>query len=194
MIEIFLNLVVFILVILCSFYYFIHNKTTSNNQIYYNYVNNSKILSQTDSRLPVLGEKFAAAYDVQDDDGDGNDEMLFLPCDTENDYDTIITRNAEDIKNNQCLSLTLDVYDKHTGKIILKSGKRRHILPNSETIPRTCGFGKLTFDKNTNEWKCVCNVPDYFGGEHCDHRPHVQIMVLGSLTLIIMVFGVLNPL
>ena len=81
--------------------------------------------------------------------------------------------------NPNCLILNNDVYDEHTRRVLLSNGKKRrrrrrrgyrrgNLFPNASKIPKTCGFGILLYNRETESYKCQCHSSEYLTGDHCD--------------------------
>ena len=128
------------------------------------------LLSQTKSMksLAILGQYFSDTYDetgIQIDERKKR-KQLFPLC------------SDKDSSSNDCRHLSLSIYDKFTGFLLLESHGEGRIYPNADQIPQTCGFGKLTFNNNSTEqnkkkWECMCHAPSYFSGSHCDEPQRV---------------------
>ena len=79
-------------------------------------------------------------------------------------------------KNDKQLRLYNNIYDAHTGKLLLSTSGELRLYPNGYQIPHTCGFGNLFFNKQTKQWKCQCKTPEYFDGIFCD-EPQPKMII-----------------
>ena len=118
---------------------------------------NNEIVYETKS-LSNLAETFSVNHSRIYNDDYVDDGMYFKACSTGNEKD--------------CQwPLGMNVYDKRTGDLLLpvdETANKKRIYPNSHTIPKRCGFGRLLFDKDTLKWECQCSAPSFFGGDFCD--------------------------
>ena len=109
-------------------------------------------------KLSKLATDFSVNQDrlvLNDDSDENDDEHPFPPC---------ITGNEKDCG----WPLDVDIHDKNGRVILQKQSNRKRIYPNSDTIPKSCGFGRLIFDRDNLRWECQCIAPQYFGGDFCD--------------------------
>ena len=149
----FLVIVILIIIIKVNLLLDYNNNNNNNNS----YNNHNKIDTLSKNVLMNIGNRIQYTYSrTRVDKNNYND------ADNVNDIFPIATTTVGK-------RLKHDVYDSYNGKLLLSSQRKEYrIFPNTDEIPKTCGFGRLYFSRETLEWRCKCINPDYFSGIYCD--------------------------